>query len=197
MSIGSDSEAFAAVPSGVDGAVGVPSPKWFVALVSPRHEKSVSEKLQGLGIESYVATQSELHQWKNGRRRQIERVVIPGVVFVRSTEKERREIVYLPYINRFLSDKASVSDRGSRVAVVPDVQMERLRFMLGHSDETVGFESRRYSPGERVRVVRGGLCGLEGEAVESLDGKCRLLVRLDILGCAIVEIGLCDIEPAQ
>ena len=93
MSIGSDSEAFAAVPSGVDGAVGVAGRKWYVALVNPRHEKSVSEKLQGLGIESYVATQSELHQWKNGRRRQIERVVIPGVVFVRSTEKERREIV--------------------------------------------------------------------------------------------------------
>ncbi len=197
MSIGSDSEAFAAVPSGVDGAVGVPSPKWFVALVSPRHEKSVSEKLQGLGIESYVATQSELHQWKNGRRRQIERVVIPGVVFVRSTEKERREIVCLPYVNRFLTDKASVAANGNRIAVVPDRQLERLRFMLGHSDEAVGFESRRYSPGERVRVVRGGLCGLEGEAVESLDGKCRLLVRLDILGCAIVEIGLCDIEPAQ
>ena len=42
----------AAVPSGVDGAVGVPEVKWFVAIVNSRHEKSVAEKLQTTGLET-------------------------------------------------------------------------------------------------------------------------------------------------
>ena len=57
------------VPSGVDGAVGVPEAKWFVAIVNSRHEKSVAEKLENLGYNTYVATQKELHIWKNGRRK--------------------------------------------------------------------------------------------------------------------------------
>lgn len=62
-----------AEPSGVDGAVGVPEAKWFVAIVNSRHEKLVAEKLQTTGIETYVATQKEMRVWANGRRKIVDR----------------------------------------------------------------------------------------------------------------------------
>ena len=92
----------AAVPSGVDGAVGVPEVKWFVAIVNSRHEKSVAEKLQTTGLETYVATQKEMRVWANGRRKIIDRIVIPSMVFVKCTEQQRRQIVNLPYVNRLI-----------------------------------------------------------------------------------------------
>lgn len=48
----------AAIPSGVDGAVGVPEAKWFVALVNTRSEKANAERLTKMGIENYVPTQT-------------------------------------------------------------------------------------------------------------------------------------------
>ena len=67
-------------PSCVDGAVGVPEAKWFVAIVNSRHEKSVAEKLQATGIETYVAAQKEMRVRANGRRKIIDRVVVPSMV---------------------------------------------------------------------------------------------------------------------
>lgn len=87
---------------------------------------------------------------------------------------------------------------GSSVAVVPDVQLDRLRFMLGATDRRVDFVGEGLRAGMCVRVVRGSLCGLCGEVVgdgRSADGSVRLLVRVDALGCACVEISELDLEP--
>ena len=82
--------------NGVDDAVGVSETKWFVAIVNSRHEKSVADKLHTTGIETYVATQKEMRVWANGRRKIVDRVVVPSMVFVKCTEKARRRIVNLP-----------------------------------------------------------------------------------------------------
>ncbi len=195
MDIGRDNEIFASAASCVDGAVGVPSPKWFVALVSPRHEKSVSEKLQGLGIESYVAVQNELHVWKDGRRKMVARVVIPSMVFVSCTEKQRREIVRLPYILRFLVDHCSASGGLNKpVAEIPDRQIRQLQFMLGHADTPVEFVPSVFHKKDNVRVIRGSFRGLEGQVIDEPDGTHSLTISLSVLGMAKVKIDAADLE---
>lgn len=195
MVIGKENKALAAVPSGVDGAVGVPGRRWYVAIVSPRHEKSVSEKLTHQGVETYVATQRELHVWKNGRRRQVERVVIPGIVFVRVSESERRAIVAHPFIHRFMVDRCAESRGLNRpAAVIPDVEMQKLQFMLGHAEAPVEFVATSYNVHDSVRVVRGGLMGLTGEIIETGDGRHRLTVSIAMLGGATVHIDPSDVE---
>lgn len=185
----------AAGPLGVDGAVGVPDFKWFVAIVNPRHEKSVAEKLAKIGIESYVALQPELHLWKNGRRKMVDRVVIPSIVFICTTERRRREIVKEPYILRFMVNRSADSGTLNKpVAEIPDSQMRRLQFMLGHSDTPVEFTPVEYRSGDAVRVIRGSLSGLEGEVQENSDGSHTLMVKIDILGCALVTISPTDLE---
>lgn len=185
----------ATVPSGVDGAVGVPPRKWFVAIVNPRHEKAIAEKLTTEGVENYVAIQQEMHLWRNGRRRMIDRVVIPAVIFIRCTERERRTVVTLPYINRFMVNRtAETGGLNKPVAVIPDPQIDKLKFMLGQTDHRVEFTPEPFRIHDTVRVLRGSLCGLTGTIMANSDGTHSLLVSVPLLGGATIHIDPCEVE---
>lgn len=183
------------VPSGVDDAVGMSCRKWFVAIVNSRHEKSVATKLSNIGVENYVAIQKEMRRWSNGRRRIIDRVVIPSVVFVRCTEYQRRSIVTLSYINRFMVNR--MADSGSfnkPVAVIRDEEINKLKFILGQSDYLVDFVSDIFQVDDNVRVVRGALRGLTGSIMEGSDGEHTLLVSVPLLGGATIHINPREVE---
>ena len=192
------SNGVAAAPTGADGAVGVESTRrWYVAMVGPRHEKAVAERLTAAGHESYVASQEEVHLWRNGRRRKVERVVIPSVVFVRCTERERREVVALPYILRFMTNRsAATGSLSAPPAVIGEREMERLRFMLGQSDYPVDFTPTAYRTSDAVRVVRGALRGLEGYVATDAEGTATVAVILPLLGATTVRLSPLDLEPA-
>ncbi|MDE6158283.1 MAG: UpxY family transcription antiterminator [Muribaculaceae bacterium] len=188
----------ATAPTGVDDAVGVPDVKWFVAIVNSRHEKAVRDKLLEMSIRSYVATQQELRVWNNGRRKLVDRVVIPSVVFVNCTEKQRRDIVALPYINRFMVNRSATSGGLNRpVAVISDAEIDKLRFMLGQTERPVEFAPTTFRVNDNVRVIRGNLRGLEGEIRKNSDGTHTLIVSLALLGGATVYIDPHDVEKIK
>ena len=64
----------------VDGAVGVEETHWYVAIVNNNSERSVAERLKDRGMEgayeSYVPIQREKRVWKNGRKKEIDRVLL-------------------------------------------------------------------------------------------------------------------------
>lgn len=180
---------------GVDDAVGVSKAQWYVAIVNPRHEKIIAERLLQQGIESFVATQMEMRLWNNGRRKLIERVVIPSKVFIKCTEKRRREIVKLPFILRFLVNRSGSTENLCKpLAVISDKEIDSLKFMLGQSDHPIFFTDRVYSLHDHVRVIRGKLHGLEGQIISNPDGTHHLVVSLSLLGGATVHIDPSDVE---
>lgn len=81
----------------------------------------------------------------------------------------------------------------SRPAVIPDEQMERFRFMLDYSPEAVEICSTPLATGDTVKVIKGPLAGLEGELV-MIGGKSKVAVRLDMLGCAHVDMPIGYVE---
>lgn len=176
--------------------VDMPKPYWFVAIVKNNTEKSVREKLRSSGYRCYVPLQEELRVWKNGRKSLIERVVIPTMVFIHCTEVERKAIVALPYILRFMTNRASsLSATGSKpLAIIPEAQIEKLMFMVGNSDTPVTFSSAMYRKGDMVRVIRGRLAGLEGEVKTVDDKRSEIIVNLDCLGNARLTIDTIDVE---
>lgn len=185
----------AAVSAGVDGAVGVSDLKWYVAIVNSRHEKTVADRLQNINIESYVAIQKEMHVWKNGKRKLIDRVVIPSIVFVRCSEHVRREIVNLPFVNRFMVNRsADTGGLNKPVAIISNAEIEKLKFMLGQSETPVDFIPTVFRVDDNVRVIRGNLRGLEGEIRKNSDGTHTLVVSFSILGGATVHINPQDVE---
>lgn len=171
-----------------DDAVGLP--RWYVAYVGTRAEKAVRDRLISLGYEAYAATQWEVHVWRNGRKKKIERPVITQYVFIRLTEQQRAVVVTMPEIHYFLVNKAGTPNEYGRhlPAVIPDSQMQMLRRMLGQSDSTVRFATSGFAVGDVVRVMVGG-GDLEGRVVRIPGDHARYIgVRIDQLGCAYMEV---------
>lgn len=196
-----------ATARGVDDAVGVSESDssaseiaseqrfWYVAVVNRNSEKLIREKLILKGFEAYVASQMEDHIWKNGRKKKIEHVLIPAKIFIRLTEQERLEVVHLPYISYFLTDKAMATNAFGvhPLAVIPDREMQMLRFMLCNADSPVDFVSTQFRTGDRIRIVRGALKGFEGE-VARITGETYVFIRLSVLGSALTRVSPQDIE---
>ncbi len=180
----------------VDDAVGVEKSYWFVAIVSHNSEKQSSGKLDNMNIENYLPTQTELRVWKNGRKNKVDRIVIPSIIFVYCTEQKRKEIVGLPFIFRFMTDKAGASSNSPSkpLATIPDEQIRRLKFMLGQSDIPVEITEKPFKAGDKVRVIRGDLAGLEGEVLDLRNSKSELIVTLNFFGCARLLIDTMNLE---
>ena len=78
-------------------------------------------------------------------------------------------------------------------AVIPDKQMEDFRFLLDFSEEAVEMTNENIKAGDLVRVVKGSLRGMEGELIRH-KGVTKVLVRIDMLGCAMVNIPASFVE---
>ena len=193
---GHTSNSVAPVTDVVDDAVGVGKSYWFVAIVNHNSEKQASEKLDKMGVTNYLPTQKEIRVWKNGRKSKVDRIVIPSTIFIYCTEQRRKEIVGLPFIFRFMTNKAG-SIKGSTnkpLAIIPDNEIERLKFMLGQSDIPVEITDKPFKAGDKVRVIRGNLAGLEGEVMDMKEAKSELIVALNIFGCAKLSIDTVNLE---
>lgn len=187
----------ATAPTGVDVAVGASTAKWYVAIVNNRSEKINGERLNKLGIENYVPVQKVVRIWKNGKKAKVDKVVIPAVIFIHCTERERREVVVrLPFIFRFMTNKAGNTSglTAKPPATVSDKEIDRLKFMLGQSDIPIEITEGTFQKGDRVRVVRGSLKGLEGEVIGMKSAQSELIVSLEHFGCARLTINTINIE---
>ena len=181
----------------VDDAVGVSEAKWFIAIVNNRSEKISAERLAKCGIECYVPVLEEVRLWKNGKRVKTQKVMIPSKLFIHCTEHERRKIVKLPYIFRFMTDKARTSSNGitTPLATVPGREIDQLKFMLGVPDAKVTF-AETFVKGDNVKVRRGPFRGLSGIVLQdNSSNKSHLYINIDFLGSAFVEIDVKDVTP--
>ncbi len=196
MSARNETNSVVTVPSGVGSAVGVAKSNWFVAVVKNNTEKAVLERMLKLGYECYVPIQKEIRIWRNGKRAIIDRVVIPSLVFIHCTEAVRRDVVSLPFIIRFLTNRAGSSPEGLNkpLAIIPDSQIRTLQFMVGNSDTPVTFTPCIYRQGDKIRVIRGNLKGLEGEVQIVDDRHSELSVVIGLLGSAKLTIDTVDVE---
>lgn len=160
---------------------------WYVANVRIHHEKKVAERLGEMGIETFVPVQQEIHQWSD-RRKLVRAVLLPMMVFIYADPKERMLALTLSTVSRYMVLRGE-----GKPVVIPDDQMARFRFMLDYSEEAISMNSSILTRGEKVRVIKGPLTGLIGELV-TMDGKKKIAVRLDLLGCACVDMPVGYVE---
>ena len=164
--------------------------RWIAALVQMCMEKKVGERLTKLGVENYVPTQTEIRQWSD-RKKKVERVVIPMVVFVHTDEKTERSLRMHSFIRKILTYPGQTT-----AAVIPDDQIDRLKFMLRQSDSPVEMMEHHLQVGDKVQIVRGTLQGLEGEFFKNVD-KSMVAIHIEALGYACVSVSVEDIEKIE
>ena len=178
------------LPANVTGRSVARSKRWLVAVVRIYHEKKTSERLTKMGIENFLPIQQEYHQWSD-RRKMVDTVLLPMMVFVHVNPKERMEVLSFSTVSRYMVMRGE-----STPAVIPDEQMARFRFMLDYSEEAVCMNDTPLARGEKVRVIKGPLSGLVGELV-TVGGKSKIAVRLNMLGCACVDMPIGYVESTK
>lgn len=163
--------------------------RWIAALVKMNCEKQVSNKLAKLGYDTYVPTQKEIHQWSD-RKKRIDRIVIPMVVFVRLAKNEEDEFRRLPFIIRFITYPGAKE----LATPIPDEQIEKLKFLLEHSEFPVSFRNH-IEIGDVVRIIAGPLKGVMGYCCGLNQSEVAL--KLELLGYATTHVPIINIEIIQ
>ena len=139
---------------------------WVAALVQVRSEKAVGRKLQSLDIENYVPTQWEIHQWSD-RKKKVERVVIPMIVFIRAEKADIKRLILHPFIHKLLTYPGQ-----NTPTIIPDAQIENLKFMLRQSEAQVEMMDRIFKTGDRFatrcygKVLINAKTGMEACLIE-------------------------------
>jgi len=145
-----------------------PPRSWWVLYTKARQEKSIARDLLGHEIPFYLPLVKKTIVCR--RRRFVSQIpLFAGYVFLYASEEERV--------------RSLATNRISRVLTVDDP--DRLRRELGQLRQLIAsgapltMESRLV-PGQRVRVRRGPLAGLEGTVLVR-RGQTRLLVAVNFL----------------
>ena len=159
---------------------------WIAVLVQVNCEKKTATRLGKVGYETYIPTQQEVRQWSD-RKKKVDRLIMPMVVFVRATEKEEEWLRNQSFIHKLLALPGSDEDKKRFATPIPDNQIERLQFLLENAESEVTIVSN-FKVGDSVRVISGPLKGLEGVVSEADEKSSIVGVQIDGLGYACVKI---------
>ena len=160
-------------------------PKWWVLYTRHQHEKVVADTLSAKGFEVFLPLYESVRRWKD-RQKQLSLPLFPCYVFVRSEYSRQLHVVSTPGVHMILS-------HGGRVAIIPDSEIMAVRKSV---DGPLPVQPHPYLRcGERVRVTRGSLFGVEGVLLRKKN-LCRLVLSVDMLARSVsVEIDISDVEP--
>ena len=157
---------------------------WYVARTGSCMEKRMAAILEGMGVTFYLPVQVDEKQYKD-RKKKVEKLVIPRVVFVCSTELMRRQL--LRDIPNFIFPSCMCRD--CRPLRIPQVQIEQFRQMVegGFSDEVVPITREQFVAGQTVRIIDGPFKDRMVQ-ISQVDGKHCMAVNLDGLGAFAMTI---------
>jgi transcription antitermination factor NusG len=158
---------------------------WWAIYTRHQHEKSVHEMLSAKGFEVFLPLYESIRRWKD-RRKLLSLPLFPCYVFVKGGQDRRLQVLTTPGVHMILT-------RGERIATIPEGEIEAIRKTV---DGPFRVEPHPFLRcGERVRVVRGSLEGVEGVLVRKKN-MYRLVLSVEMLAQSVaVEIDALDVEP--
>lgn len=168
----------------VDRQVQVRFP-WCAVYTRHQHERSVGEMLEAKGFEVFLPMYESMRRWKD-RRKLLSLPLFPGYVFVRGALDRRLPLLTTPGVHMIIS-------RGERVVTVPEEEIEAIRRTIEGKFRVEPHPFLRC--GERVRVIRGALEGVEGVLTRKKN-LFRLVLSVQMLAQSVaVEIDALDVMP--
>ena len=158
---------------------------WWAIYTRHQHEKTVEEMLAAKGFEVFLPLYESVRRWKD-RRKLLSLPLFPCYVFVKGGLDRRLQVLTTPGVHMVLT-------RGERVATIPDDEIDAIRRSVEGPFRLEPHPFLRC--GERVRVVRGSLEGVEGVLVRKKN-VYRLVLSVEMLAQSVaVEIDASDVTP--
>jgi len=151
---------------------------WYGVRTKSNHEKVASTVLKGKGYQQYLPVYRSRKRWSD-RVVETELPLFPGYVFCRFDPKERLPVITTPGV-------VSIVGFGNDPAPIADSEIQAVQGILasGLSAQPCGF----LREGQRIRVIRGSLEGLEGILLKKKN-EWRMVVSISMLQRSIsVEI---------
>ena len=182
-------EAAEAVVSGTanfeEAALSAACPSWFAVFTSSHHEKKVSQLFAQRQIENFLPLYSEMHHWTNRRKVSVQLPLFPNYIFVHISRGQRGRVLQVPGV-------LAMVGCGYEPTPLPDFEIESLRSALCFRK----FEPHPYLVvGERVRIRRGSLEGMEGVLLRKKNNLRVVLTVALIRQSVAVEVDAGDVEP--
>lgn len=150
-----------------------PEFRWYAIWTRSRQEKVASAALHDLGVQHYLPLKSELRQWSD-RKQLVVTPVFSGYLFVCINpllKDSRLQVLQSPGVVAFVGNQ-------SGPLAIPDKEIEDIRTVL--AAKVTYSPCTSLSKGDRVRVIRGSLAGVEGTLANENSGA-RLVVSIEMI----------------
>ena len=167
--------------------------KWYVLRTAGTKEKKAAEylvkeierhaELQAIVDQVLVPVKKEIVT-KNGKRKEVERLLFPGYVFFHFDLNPDLEYVFrngIPGMSGFLTEKTG---NGTDRIPVP-IRDEEAQRILGVQDENAVSAAEtevNFSVGDSVRITDGPFSGFNGTVEDIIQERSKLKVVVVIFG---------------
>jgi transcription antitermination factor NusG len=158
---------------------------WWALYTRHQHERVVADMLAAKGFEVFLPIYESVRRWRD-RKKTLSLPLFPCYLFVRGGLDRRLQVVTTPGIHMILH-------RGESIATIPEEEIEAIQRAV---DGSYRVEPHPFLKcGQRVRVLRGALEGVEGILVRKKN-MFRLILSVDMLAQSVaVEVNASDVEP--
>lgn len=162
---------------------------WYVSRTRRGQEFVLRERLDKFGIRNFVPVH-RIMKVRSGKRFEVTVPLISGMVFLKTTKS-----IACALANGHGLPLFYVIDRSTnRMLVVPDKQMDDFIRVVNDGSDDVKLEDFVPYRGQKVKIVKGNLAGVEGEVLFA-DNDSYLVVSIESLLSAKVKVPTDCLEP--
>jgi transcription termination/antitermination protein NusG len=162
---------------------------WYAVTTKSRQEKVVTSMLDYLEVPNFLPLINEERRWSD-RKQMVAMPLFQGYAFVRITTSGEFQlrVLKVPGVVDFVRSR-------SGPLPIPDREIEDVRAVLSHG---VGCSPHPFlKAGDRVRVVRGALAGIEGTLIRC-GSQSKLVISVEMIQRSVsVDIALSAVEPVS
>jgi len=165
----------------------IPDIYWYAVHVKSRHEFKVTDRLTKVGVETFLPAVEKLSRWRD-RKKLINFPLFPGYIFVRIHKiyETMRAVLKTQGVVRFLGIIPGEPEP------VSEEQIISLKRLIESKESLDPYPYLK--EGQRVRIKRGPLAGVEGLLTER-KGQHLLVLSVDILRQGVsVKIDALEVE---
>jgi transcription antitermination factor NusG len=163
--------------------------QWFAVWTRSRQEKTSAAMLAALGVPHFLPLIDEERRWSD-RKKMVSLPLFPGYLFVQIANSSEIQVCV-----QKVSGVVNFVGNQNGPSAVPEVEINSIRALLSRG---AGCSPCPFlKVGDRVRVVRGALAGIEGLFIRC-GARSRVVVSVEIIQRSVsVEVLACDVELVQ
>ena len=160
---------------------------WYAITVKHQHEQSVRSMLEFKGWEALAPTYRGCRRWSD-RLKELDLPIFAGYVFCRFPYLEKLRVLDTPGVVKLVAF-------GTRPAEVPEEEIAAIQTVVASRLPARPWPYLK--PGDRVRIERGPLRGVEGTLLREKD-RLHLVIGVEMLQRAMaVEVEVDMVEPVR